>query len=646
MKVLTASPYLGAVLRSVLAVLAATAVGLHLVGPAAGLWAAAAGAVGGATALQDNPFRRVPAVLWVAVACAVAVVLGALTAGQPWLFAAVLLVWCLGAGLAWAVSPTAGLTATGVTTLLVVTPPVRFDTLDLVAATVAAAASCAVQAALIAAWPPQPWRLQRAALLEAFTALAADAGRLATDPDAQITDTPLKQLRKVFVDNRTRRPSPGYRDGYRLPERIAAGLVAVRRGDAPEAAVTEALRAAGETLAALSGTGRGTMRRVEQTRTRFDAAIAALGDHAAAARLTEAMRGAVAMRFGQLHRRDLRTAASAVMVQLHRRSPILRHTVRLALAVAVGAVGARLIDLPAWLWVPLTALLVLRPETAHTYTRCGGRIAGIAAGVGAAAGLAALWRPTGLLAALIAAVLLALTYWVLRFGYVAMHAMLAATIAVALDIANGTTPVATADAVLSVAFGGGLALLAHVLLPDDEMIRLRQRAGELLKTEIDYAATVVQAYVHELERPADAVAAAWQRTFRARAAFEAASGATRGDSAELRHWLRQFRTALNAVTAACVTLENTLPGQPAGALGREFVAAVDDYIDALRGAPPSPAAPWTVDSAEVTAAYQRVRELAADLPPGPSAARVLVAELGAITRSVSGISVRRAPSAA
>ena len=78
--------------------------------------------------------------------------------------------------------------------------------------------------------------------------------------------------------------------------------------------------------------------------------------------------------------------------------------------------------------------------------------------------------------------------------------------------------------------GGALAVLAHVVVPDDAFIRLQQRAGELLKTEIDYAATVIKAFVHDLDHPADALAAAWQRAFRARAAFEAAAGATRMES--------------------------------------------------------------------------------------------------------------------
>ena len=87
------------------------------------------------------------------------------------------------------------------------------------------------------------------------------------------------------------------------------------------------------------------------------------------------------------------------------------------------------------------------------------------------------------------------------------------------------------DRLIATLIGGALAVLVHVALPDHSLIRLRQRAGELLKTEIEYAATVVKAFVHGLDHPGEALAAAWERAFRARAAFEAAAGATTSDSA-------------------------------------------------------------------------------------------------------------------
>jgi len=234
------------------------------------------------------------------------------------------------------------------------------------------------------------------------------------------------------------------------------------------------------------------------------------------------------------------------------------------------------------------------------------------------------------------------TYLATRFGYLAVSAALAAAVTFLLGIDGAAAGPPIEDLLFGVVIGGGLAVVAHVVLPDHALIRLHQRAGELLKSEIDYAAAVIKAFVHEVDHPAQAVSTAWQRAFRARAAFEAASGATRADARELRRWLRSYRAALNAVTSACTSLENSLSSQPS-TLTPEFVAAVDDYVDALRGAPPSAATPWTVDIDELTAANQQVREQGARLAGDNAGARVLVAEVAAITRSLAAIAAAREP---
>ena len=92
-----------------------------------------------------------------------------------------------------------------------------------------------------------------------------------------------------------------------------------------------------------------------------------------------------------------------------------------------------------------------------------------------------------------------------------------------------------------------------------------------------------------------------------------------------------------------MSLEKSLPAHPSTALSPEFVAAVDDYVDALRGAPPTPAKPWTVNGAELTAANQKVREQAALLAADNGAARLLVAEVATISRSLADISATREP---
>ena len=274
---------------------------------------------------------------------------------------------------------------------------------------------------------------------------------------------------------------------------------------------------------------------------------------------------------------------------------------------------ARFADLEHGYWIPLTVLMVLRPETAHTYTRCAGRVGGQRR--------SASWSPRwsrccgirpGWLSAVLAVVFLAVAYAVSGFGYLALSAALAATIVFLIDI-DGVADAATmGDRLVATLIGGALAVLAHVPLPDDALVRLRQRAGELLKTEIDYAATVIKAFVHELDHPADALAAAWERAFRARAAFEAAAGAdpTRV-TRDIRRWLKSYRAALNAVTSVVHDAGDQPSAASAGHLGTgDFVLAVDEYVEALCGDPPTPGAPWSIDADQLGRRGQRVRDVA------------------------------------
>jgi uncharacterized membrane protein YccC len=645
-------PDIGAVARSLLGVLIVAAVALYWGPPAAAVSSAGAAAIAGAVALQDSPRGRLAIVAAVSAEMGLAVLLGTLTSAYSALFIGVVAVWCLAAGMQWALGANAGLTAAAASALLVTVPPSAPTFSVVTESTALTIAGGLTQAALIAAWPQRRWRVQNDALGRAYRALASDARNLATNPDAQVDPAPLLALREAVTlsDSQARRRPLAYRGWYGLPERITVTLSALSRREKDRDAISGVLTAAADVLDAVADRGRTARRVAEAALGRTDVAVAAVtgAEAAAAQRLSKQLYEAAALRFGTLSpasaqvgqlRELTRSSGEAVRGHLTQTSPILRHAVRLCSAAAVGTAVARLGGVEHGYWIPLTVLMVMRPETAHTYTRCVARVAGTAAGIVVASAVTMLWHPTGLVSAALAVVFLAVAYAVYGLGYIALSAAVAAAIVFLIDI-NAVADAATMkQRLLATVIGGALAVVAHAALPDHALIRLRQRAGELLKTEIDYAATVINAFVHQLDDSGDAPSAAWQRAFRARAAFEAASGGARVNSRELRRWLRSFRTALNAVTSACVTLETSLSGYPSSSLSSEFVAAVDDYVEALRGDPPTPAAPWNLDFARLTAAHQRVREAAALLAREDHAARVLVAEIGSITRSLSGIAI-------
>lgn len=636
-------PDSGAVARSLLAVLVLATAAL-LWGPAgAATSTAAAGAIAGAIALQESPLGRIPIVLAVSVELGIAVFVGGLTSGYSVVFVIVVALWCFTAGMQWAVGAAAGLLA-GASGLLVVIQHPQ-PVLAALAAALFAVVAGLTQAALIAVWPPRRWQLERDALTKVYRSLSADARQLASEEAAEVDSSQLLEYKEAFSTSETPsgRRSPAYRDWHALPEQIAKTLMVFRRKSEGSDAVGDLLTAAADMLAAIAAQSRTARRDAEYALKDLDAAVADMetSDAPVAQRLSRQLHRADALRFGRRHLSDwiaaFKTAFGVAHGHLNLTSPISRHAVRLAGAAASGTAIARFADVPAGYWIPLTVLLVMRPETAHTYTRCVGRVAGICAGVIVASALTMLWQPTGLAAAILAVLFLGITYTVSGFGYIAVTAAFGATIAFLLDITDTSSSVA--DLLLAVVIGGALAVLFHVVIPDDALIRLRQRAGELLKTEIDYAATVIKAFVHDLDHPSDTLSAAWQRAVRARSAFEAAAGATRVESKELRRWLRSFRTALNAVTSSCTSLEHSLPPHPSTALSREFVLAVDDYVEVLRGDPPTPATPWSIDTGQLAIADQQLHGAATHIVSDDGAARVLVAEIGTITRSLAGIGI-------
>lgn len=639
----------GAVARSLVGVLVLAAVALFF-GPAgAATSTAAAGAIAGAIALQDNPLGRVPIVLVVSLELGAAVFVGGISSAHAVVFVIVVALWCFVAGMQWAIGAPAGLIA-GASGLLLVIQHAQPAVAAAGSALFAVLAGL-TQALLIAVWPPRRWRREREALSKVYRSLSADARLLSADPAAEVDSSQLLELKEAFSSNETApsRPTPAYRDWHALPEQVAKTLMALRDKGAGHETIRDLLVAAADALAAIAAPSRAARRDAEYALKGVDAAVAEVGvsDTPVAQRLSRQLRRADALRFGRHRfsdrRATLKRAFDVARGHLNPTSPIARHAVRLAAAVAGATAIARFAEVPAGHWLPLTVLLVMRPETAHTYTRCVGRVAGICAGVVVASAVTLLWHPSGLIAAILAVLFLGITYAVSLFGYIAVTAAFAATIALLLDIS--ATPASLTDLLFAVVIGGALAVLAHVVVPDDALIRLRQRAGELLKTEIDYAATVIKAFVHDLDHPSDALAAAWQRAVRARSAFEAAAGATRIESRELRRWLRSFRAALNAVTSSCTALEASLPAHPSEALSREFVLAVDDYVEVLRGDQPSPAAPWSIETEQLAAAEQQLRGAAAHIISEDGATRVLVAEVNAITRSLAGITPREPTSA-
>lgn len=639
-------PYVSEVARSLLGVLVVAAVAAAWVSPGAALAAGGSAAIAGAVALQDSPQDRTPLVVAVSLAMGLAVLFGMLAAPITVVFVVVVALWCFAAGMTWALGANAGLVAAAASALLVTATPAGPVSAAFEAAALAVAGGLG-QVLLVAIWPRRRFQAQREALTRAYRSVASDARRLVADPDAEFDAAPLIWLREAFTltEYQARRRPASFRGYYGLPERIAMTLSTLRKAGRDDGSVLAAVKSTADMLDAVAVGGRSHEVAAAALRD-VDAAVTSMADPTAAVgkRLSAQLHEAVELRFGDYRPTDVeelrrpppvRWAALAVDTvrgQLHSGSPLYRHAVRLAGAAAVGTALARLLDMPHGNWIALTVLMVLRPETAHTYTRCVARIGGNLVGVIVATAITLTWHPTGVDAAVLAVVFLAVAYAVSGMSYVALSAALAAAIIFVLDVTAPADFDVMGDRVVATLLGGVLAILAHLMLPDQAMVRLQQRSAELLKAEIDYAATVIRGFVHDLENRQDVLRSAWHRAARARTAFEAACGAVRVDSRDVRRRLAPYRATLNAITGVCAVLEAHLPTLPSSTLDRRFTVAVDDYTEALRGDPPTAGRPWTIDTVHLTEADQQLKEAAGLLESGNAAERILVSQAGTITR--------------
>ena len=263
---------------------------------------AAAGAIAGAIALQDNPLGRIPIVLAVSVeGMGIAVLLGGLFAGYSVVFVVVIALWCFFAGMQWAVGAPAGLLAGASGLLLVIQHPQ--PVLAAIASALLAVVAGLTQAALIAVWPPQRWRLERDALTKVYRSLSTDARLLASDPTAEVDSSQLLECKEAFSTGETQpgRRTSAYRDWHALPEQIAKTLMAFRGKAAEQDAVRDVLTAMSDMLAAIAAQSRTARRDAEQALRGVDAAVAAIAiaDAPVAQRLSRQLHRANALRFGR-----------------------------------------------------------------------------------------------------------------------------------------------------------------------------------------------------------------------------------------------------------------------------------------------------------------------------------------------------------
>ena len=184
--------------------------------------------------------------------------------------------------------------------------------------------------------------------------------------------------------------------------------------------------------------------------------------------------------------RSLADAWARVRAQLHPSAPLLRHAVRLSLALAVGFVVMRFTDPQHGHWILLTTLFVCLPTYGATLMRVSQRILGTV--IGLLAGWALLQLFPGLLAQSLLAVAAGVLFFITRTrGYVTATAAITALVLLCFHQTTGDGFALIWPRLLDTVLGSVIAAGAMLLvLPDWQGRRLHLLVAQAVGAHAAY----------------------------------------------------------------------------------------------------------------------------------------------------------------
>ncbi|MFJ4666440.1 FUSC family protein [Kitasatospora purpeofusca] len=620
---------------------------------------AAMGAFIAGTATFQRSFRpRATLAVAAGTGLGISTFLGYLAVGIPGAFPVLLAVWAFGAGLTWAIGPTAGIVAANTLSVMLIVVQLPVSPLTALGHGLVCALGGIVQALVITVWPIGSWTAQREALADTYAELADYARRLRQDPTAHIDPAPFMTARHAaaLTPWQDRNRPPELRGLRGLAERIRPTLAAIAdpKVGAPEEGperdrAREVLAAAAEAMDALARAIRtGDPLRLPSSAPALTLVARTEGPELrgaarrAARRLAGLLRGAAdaldrgaedtidtpdVQPGGTLRKppliRMLPTALRAVRRQFRPHSAVFQHAVRLAGVVTAAYLLARLVGFEHGYWAPMTAAMVMRPDFAQTYSRGVARLAGTSVGVAVSTLVVQLARPGEWVLAALAVLSIGGAYLAFRTGYAVVTACISSYAVFLLGLQEGNPLVTAVERVGLTLLGGSLALLVYALFPTWQTARLGERLAEWLAAAGRYTAEVIAVY----ERPAAPrgreVRGALLDSREARS--ELLQAMQRADAEPGRHasglpgvsrrQLDRARAAVGHLGRVAVLLEAHLPGPDA-----EPVPGAAEFAEELRLATALAAGALLtgqpVDFGAVREAQERLERQLADAPPG------------------------------
>ena len=374
-------------------------------------------------------------------------------------------------------------------------------------------------------WPLRRFPAERAALAAAYRSVAAYAAQIASVEASAPEPHTFAATSSPLMD-----PQPFARPGDVLvfqalldeAERIRASLagLAMRHhrlgtgGECAEDLPRLAGRALGEIAAALED-GR-EPREDRPIWTPIDECVARvppsaavdglLGQIRAAWRTAGVLTGDASQppppgRHTALRRRPpVRDALTTLRANLTPGATAFRHALRLAVTIGIGTAIYRFFHLSRGYWIPMTALLVLRPEFHDTFTRGLARIAGTIAGAGVATLIVHIYSPGHGALTLLVLVFAFGCFALFRINYALYAVCLTAYVVFILMLSGVGEMTAAKLRDLYTIEGGALALLIYAVWPTWAASSARASLAAMFDLQGAYVSALLMAYADPGQR--------------------------------------------------------------------------------------------------------------------------------------------------
>ena len=311
---------------------------------------------------------------------------------------------------------------------------------------------------------------------------------------------------------------------------------------------------------------------------------------------------AAPVRLPPLQRRPpVRDALMTLRANLTMDSETFRHALRVAATAAVACAAYRLFQLPRGYWIPMTAVLVLRPEFTDTFARALARIAGTILGAAAATVMVTVADPGPAMLTLLVLMFVWGCYAFSRMNYVLFATCLTGYVVFILMLGGVAEMTAATARALDTAAGGVFAVCAYALWPTWAGSTARSPLAAILDIHGRYVSDLLAAYADpvDLERKVSALRQLRTEARLARSNAEAtiermltepASRASIAPRAAVGLLAALRRHALAALSLHA-GLERGVPQPAPGVrlLGEQLTASLKAIADAVRsGSEPEP----------------------------------------------------------